>query len=111
VSSPAQSSTAPPIYGVTIDRIGHIASIVSAERALPNRPTTRVYFNVSEPASYYRPAVLKLDGVSSVMGELLDSSEATQISTSAYQIRVESYLSSLQASVDIWEVGNEVNGN
>ena len=83
----AQTS-AEPLYGVTIDNIGRINTIVSAESKTPNRPTTRMYFNVSEPASYYRAAVSDVDSVSNVMGELLDSSDATHITTSAFQTRV-----------------------
>jgi hypothetical protein len=60
---------APPLYGVTIDRITGIAMVVSAERLLPEHPTTRVYFNVLEPASYYASAVTLLHTVSQVMGE------------------------------------------
>lgn len=100
-----------PLFGVTIDRTAHIATVVTAERQLPERLTTRVYFNVSEPATHYRVAVSKLHAVSWVMGELLDSSDAERISTSAFQERVETYLSTLGSSVDIWEIGNEVNGN
>jgi hypothetical protein len=70
-----------------------------------------VYFSVSEPASYYRSAVSTLSTVGGVMGELLDSSDATSITTSAYQSRVESYLTTLGPWVGIWEIGNEVNGN
>lgn len=107
-----QSSAPPPaVYGVTIDRITGISKVVAAEKSLPERPTTRVYFDVSEPASYYASAVPVLHAVSQVMGELLDSSDATSISTSAYQARVEDYLDTLGSSVDIWEIGNEVNGN
>ncbi|MGD0379718.1 MAG: hypothetical protein ABSC30_07010 [Acidimicrobiales bacterium] len=106
----AQTS-AGPLYGVTIDNIGQIKTIVSAESRLPNRPTTRVYFDVSEPASYYRVGVSDVASVSNVMGELLDSSDATRITTSAFQTRVESFLSTLGSAVTIWEVGNEVNGN
>ena len=112
--SPAVASaqtSAGPLYGVTIDSIGKIRTIVSAENRLPQRPTTRVYFNVSEPASYYRTALSDLDPVSNVMGELLDSSDVTRITASAFQTRVESYLSTLGSTVTIWEVGNEVNGN
>lgn len=101
----------PPLYGVTIDRITGITKVVAAEKSLPERPTTRLYFNVSEPASYYVSAVRLLHTVSRVMGELLDSSDATSISTSAFQSRVEDYLDTLESSVNLWEIGNEVNGN
>jgi hypothetical protein len=110
-SHPLPSTPNTPMFGVTIDRIDSIGAVVAAEEALPERPTTRVYFSVSEPASYYRSAVSTLGKVSGVMGELLDSSDATRITTSAYQSRVESYLTTLGSSVGIWEIGNEVNGN
>jgi hypothetical protein len=111
IAGPARASTPSPIYGVTLDRIGNLTRVVAAERALPERPTSRVYFDVSEPASHYAKAVSELHTVSAVMGELLDSSDATLITTSQYQSRVESYLGVLGSSVDIWEIGNEVNGN
>ncbi|MGO9322299.1 MAG: hypothetical protein ACLQBY_16070 [Solirubrobacteraceae bacterium] len=117
-AGPALASTAAvpaaadaPIYGVTIDEITQLESLVSSLAALPFRPTTRVYFNVREPASYYASALTQIDGVSSVMGELLDSSDEKSISTEAFQARVESYLHTLGSEVGIWEVGDEVNGN
>jgi hypothetical protein len=112
----ASTPTAPaggdaPVYGVTIDEIAHVESFVSALAALPDRPTTRVYFDVREPASYYARALTQLDPFTAVMGELLDSSDETSISTEAFQARTESYLQTLGSDVNIWEVGNEVNGN
>lgn len=100
-----------PVYGVTIDEITHLQEIVDALAALPERPTTRVYFNAQEPPSYYAQAVTAIDPVSAVMGELLDSSEEKSISTEAFQAHVESYLQALGSEVDVWEVGDEVNGN
>ncbi len=115
VSAPVAGARTPApiplLYGVTIDRIKDVATVVAAEKSLPERPTTRVYFDVSEPASYYASAVPLLHTVSQVMGELLDSSDATSISTSSFQLRVEDYLTTLGSSVDLWEIGNEVNGN
>lgn len=105
-------SVAPtPLYGVTVDSIRGIDSIVAAERALPERPTTRVYFSTAEPASYYLGAVTRLVGTGTVMGELLDSSDARHLGVAAFQRRVESYLAVLGRSVGIWEIGNEVNGD
>ena len=100
-----------PIFGVTVDSIRGLGSIVAAERALPDRPTTRVYMSIREPASYYAGAVSELDSVGAVMGELLDSSDARHIGVAAFDRRVRAYLSVLGHTVGIWEVGNEVNGN
>ncbi|HTW40842.1 MAG TPA: hypothetical protein VMD79_00815 [Solirubrobacteraceae bacterium] len=100
-----------PLYGVTIDKLTHLRETLNSLAALPERPTTRVYFNAHEPASYYAQALPEIDGVSAVLGELLDSSEEKSISTEAFQARVQSYLQTLGSEVNIWEVGNEVNGN
>jgi hypothetical protein len=105
------SAASAPLFGVTIDRISQLRSVGSALAALPHRATTRVYFDVHEPAGYYASAVASLHGASAIMGELLDSSEESSISTVALRARVQEYLAALAGSVDIWEVGNEVNGN
>jgi hypothetical protein len=106
-----RAPAAAPLYGVTIDEIGHLDEIVGSLSALPARPTTRVYFDSHEPASYYAPALAQIHRVSGVMGELLDSSDERSTSTAAFQERVRSYVSALAPDVDIWEIGNEVNGN
>jgi hypothetical protein len=100
-----------PLYGVTIDRIAKAPRIAQALAALPERATTRVYFEPHQPASSYAPALAQIHAVSDVMGELLDSSDETALSNEALQERVEEYLAKLAPDVDIWEVGNEVNGN
>jgi len=74
-------------------------------------PVTRIYFDVTQQPQAYAPAIGALHPVSYLMGELLDSSDETSISTAAYQQRVSSYLAAFGSSVDIWEIGNEVNGN
>lgn len=100
-----------PLYGVTVDDISGLRRIVTSLRHLPERPTVRVYFDASEPARYYAAAVRELHPVSYVMGELLDSADETRISTAEFKQRVKSYLSALGGQVDLWEIGNEVNGD
>jgi hypothetical protein len=112
-----QISTAPnrplpsPLYGNTVDDVSGITSTVAGEQNLPEAPTTRLYFDVGEPASTYTSAVNALRPVSYIMGELLDSADETSISTAAYNTRVNSYLAAFGSKVDLWEIGNEVNGN
>jgi len=107
----ARAADSTPLWGVTIDRITKLESLTTALAELPRRPTTRVYFDVHEPASYYAQALAQIDGVSAVMGELLDSSDEKAISVTGFQARTESYLRTLGTRVNIWEIGNEVNGN
>lgn len=107
----ARGAPGAPLFGVTLDEITHLEGLIAGLAALPVRPTTRVYFNVHEPASYYATALEQLDSVSGVMGELLDSSDEKAISVAAFQTRTESFLEALGAHVSVWEVGNEANGN
>ena len=100
-----------PLFGVTIDDIGHLGRTVSALAELPDRPAVRIYFDIRQPAGYYATAVRRIGRVGAIMGELLDSSDEKAISVAGFQARVESYLHVLGARVSIWEIGNEVNGN
>jgi hypothetical protein len=100
-----------PLYGVTVDDVSDIRQIAAGLRNLPEVPTTRLYFDTKEPAMYYAPAVAALRPVSYLMGELLDSSDEKSISAAAYNTRVKSYLAAFGKQVDLWEIGNEVNGN
>jgi hypothetical protein len=99
------------LYGVTVDNVAGLDQIVSSSRHLPEMPTTRVYFDVSQPPGQYASAVRQLRPFSYLMGELLDSSEETRITTAAYARRVSAYLEAFGDAIDIWEIGNEVNGN
>jgi len=100
-----------PLFGVTVDDIGHLGHTASALAELPNRPAVRIYFDVRQPARYYATAVRRISRAGAVMGELLDSSDEKAISVAGFQARAESYLRALGAAVSIWEIGNEVNGN
>jgi hypothetical protein len=100
-----------PLYGVTVDNVSHAGRIAAALRKLPETPTVRLYFDVREPPRHYAAAVGALRPVSYLMGELLDSSEEMQIGVAAYEKRTKSYLAAFRGQVDLWEIGNEVNGN
>jgi hypothetical protein len=100
-----------PLYGTTVDDVAHLRQIVDSLRHLPRMPTTRIYFDVNEPAKYYKYPVSQLRPVSYLMGELLDSADETRITTAAYNARVKSYVAAFKNQIDLWEIGNEVNGN
>src|SRR5712691_1708672 len=100
-----------PLFGVTINHVSALSQIVASSRRLSHKPTTRIYFNVNRPPRYYAKAVRALHPDSYLMGELVDSFEETKISTSAFEARTKSYLRAFGANIDIWEIGNEVNGD
>lgn len=98
------------VVGVTIDSIENLSDIVTSLKKLPVRITARVVFDEYVPATDYLDAVTKIHEVSDVMGELLDSYEVKNYSAKAYKDRTAEYLDLLKNHVDIWEIGNEING-
>src|SRR5262249_23622585 len=61
--------------------------------------------------SAYAQAVPAIHAVSHVMGEILDSEFMTTVSVAQYTKRTSDYLAAFSKDVDLWEVGNEINGN
>lgn len=119
-SSPSPSSSTPSstpsptssskLYGVTIDDVANLNDIVSSLKLLSHKPTARVVFDEGVAATYYVKPVDAIANVAFVMGELLDSFYVNTYSTTQYLARTDEYLGALGGKVDIWEVGNEING-
>lgn len=99
-----------PIFGVTVDDISNMTEVVAAAKGMPYMSTTRVYLDPSKPAGYYKRGLSDLFPHSYIMGEILDSSDVPSVTPSSLHSRVDALLSTLGGDVDIWEVGNEVNG-
>jgi hypothetical protein len=99
------------VYGVTADDITNLSGLVDSLRSLPHKATTRVVFDLGQSPSYYAQAVPAIHAASYVMGEILDSSVVKSVSVAAYKARTSDYLAAFSTTVDIWEVGNEINGN
>lgn len=100
-----------PLYGVTVDDVSNIASITASLTALQRKPITRVVFDAGVAPSYYQNAISQIQPVSYIMGEVADSTELKDLSAQQYHDKVASYLAAHGSTVDLWEVGNEVNGN
>lgn len=98
------------VWGVTIDAISNLSSVVTSLSRLCKKPTTRIVFDEFIPASDYQNAVNQISNVSFIMGELLDSYYVNQYTLSQYASRTNEYINLLGNKVDIWEIGNEVNG-
>jgi hypothetical protein len=99
-----------PLYGVTVDDIDGLSAITQSLASLPKMPTTRIVFDEFQPASAYRQAAAAIGQVSFVMGEILDSLYVPLYTVQGYRDRTSDYLDTLGDVVDVWEVGNEING-
>jgi hypothetical protein len=98
------------VYGLTLDAISNLSAIVTSLSKLCKKPTARIVFDEFVPATDYQTAVTQIHNVSFIMGELLDSYYMSQYSLTQYVARTNEYVDLLDSKVDIWEVGNEVNG-
>lgn len=81
---------------------------LDTEKSL-NRPTIRVVFDPIK-ASCYGTAVTNLDRYGYTMGELVDSSSMKRYTLAQVKSRTNDYLTTLGGNIDVWEIGNEVNG-
>lgn len=115
-SGPSGDDTTDPppatewLYGVTVDDVSRLSTIVSSLSVLPHRATTRIVFDEGQHPSAYAEAVPAIHAVSGVMGEILDSYYVPTVSVAGYLARTNEYLAAFGDTVDIWEIGNEING-
>jgi hypothetical protein len=98
------------IWGVTTDAINNQSAQVDALSHLPQKPTARIVFDEWQPATDYTAFVAAIHNVSYIMGEILDSEYMIQYNLQQYTDRTNEYMNAFANQVDIWEVGNEVNG-
>jgi hypothetical protein len=98
------------IYGVTIDTTDHLESTIASLKNLRFKPTVRIVFDQNTSALKYEEAIKKLNQVSFVMGELADSFYMKKYTINEFQQLTLDYLNTFKKEVDIWEIGNEING-
>lgn len=101
----------PFMFGVTIDNPWEqpveIKDVLSSHDI---KATVRIVFDEWVAAAEYTDSVANIKSVSFVMGEILDSFYVKDYTVQQYIDRITEYLDAFGGSVDIWEVGNEVNG-
>lgn len=99
-----------PLYGVTVDAVDNVPAVVDALAHLSRTPTVRIVFDEGMDAPHYAAPVAAIRHVAYVMGELADSSTLKQYTAPQLRERAATYLRTLGSNVDVWEVGNEING-
>lgn len=106
-----------PIHGVTvaddsdIRQTAYLSSVLTSLGNLSVTPTVRLVYTQSAPASGYVSATQQIKQTRYVLGMPVDSSSMPCYTNAQHSARWQDYLSTLGGSVDIWEVGNEINGD
>lgn len=101
-----------PLVGVTLDNIENLPGIVTslAHLAQKHKPIARVVLDEHQVPAYYQEAIPAIHQHAFVMGEILDSQFVKDISVDEYVARAQAYVIAFAETVDLWEIGNEING-
>lgn len=98
------------MHGITIDSTARLAALIAAVRAHTSVPTVRLVLDPGTAPGDYSPAISHLRGAAYVMAELIDSEAMAGYSVAAVTQRARTFGAAFKDSVDLWEIGNEVNG-
>lgn len=118
LAAPAAARELPPFfYGVTLDDVpaetsgdAPFAQVLKSLKGMKKMPVARVVFNGTEPAANYVEALGDIRPSAYIMGEFLDSFEVKDMEPGVMGARAAEYYAELSGLVDVWEVGNEING-
>jgi len=106
---------APPptnLWGLTFDTVTPTAGLNNVLTSMAHRPTTRIVFDTNQSASgTYLSPLTTFHANSDIMGELIDSSYMPSYTANSAAAWTQQYYNTLKSVVDLWEIGNEVNGN
>jgi hypothetical protein len=100
-----------PIYGVTVDSTSDLPAIVTALERFSKKMTVRIVFDRGMHPDEYRAAVDQIHKVAYILGQPADSSYVKYYTLDQYKALFTEYLGAFADQIDLWEVGNEVNGN
>ena len=100
-----------PIWGITLDSVSRIDEIESALQGFRHRLTARIVFDPGTTSADYRPAMIRIAKHAWIMGQICDSYYMKKMDLPAFQAATRDYFRGLHDLVNIWEVGNEVNGD
>ena len=101
----------PIIYGITSGNGFASGDLLAAIKPLSKPVWTRLVFDEGILADDYKASTKAIHDMCPVMGLVADSSTMKSYSVSEHRQRYKSYLDKLSGFVDLWEIGNEVNGS
>jgi hypothetical protein len=109
-TTPPPETNSGTVFGVTVDDISNAGAIKDSLASLARRPFARIVFDEYMQPSYYKNTLADFHSVADILGEILDSYYVEEYSQKDYEQRARDYVNAMAGEVDIWEVGNEING-
>jgi len=112
-AAPASARPRPlplPLHGLTLESVSPLGPTVRAIAAHRVQPVVRIVFQHDLGPAAYAPAVDRLRPHAYLMGEILDSTAVRRTSIAHYRARTQAFVRRFGDRMDIWEIGNELNG-
>ena len=106
--APRQLTT--PLRGITLESLDDLDQSLGLMAASPAPLTVRVVMDTAMQPEEYRDAVARIHDRAQVMVQVVDSEQLTELSTTEVADRTRAALRDLGEWVDVWEIGNEPNG-
>ncbi len=111
----ADAGATPPskqglVYGLTLDSVGSLASIVDSLKSMPVKPWVRIVFDYPLQPSDYSAAVAAIAPYAEIIGQPSDSTYNSLMTVAQYRQRFQDYVTQLP-QINIWEICNECNGD
>lgn len=98
------------LRGISIDSPARLTALAASVRALRSVPAVRLVLDPGTTPGTYSPAINRLRPAAYVMAELVDSEAMKGLSLREVRSRARSFGAAFKDRVDLWEIGNEVNG-
>jgi hypothetical protein len=99
------------VYGVTLDEVGNPTKELASLQAVAHVPTARIVFDEGSNPLDYKGPINRFHPDAYIMGQIADSSYMPDYTVTSIAQWTQSLTQTLGSSVDVWEIGNEVNGN
>ncbi len=106
----AQKEIQYPLRGVTADSVENLDELAASIQVMTAQPAVRIVFDPENAVSDYAQGIQKLGKHAYLMGELIDSDSMTLYTAEEVGKRAEDFISAYGDQIDIWEIGNEING-
>jgi len=99
-----------PLRGITFESLDDLDQSLDLVAASPAPLTVRVVMDTAMQPKEYRDAVARIHDRAQVMLQVVDSEQLTELSATQVADRTRAALRDLGEWVDVWEIGNEPNG-
>ena len=103
-------ATADVMRGVTLDSVDDLGAAERAIDALPFTATVRLVTDPERGPDDYQEAITALSSQARLVVQLVDSTAMAGLGVEEARSRARAFVERYAGQVEVWEVGNEVNG-